>query len=140
MANLTRAEITRRYRERHPEKAKENRRRWVEKNKEKIAAYNKERRRLGLTTQYTPSERAANWRKTKYGLTLKAYAALLFSQEGRCALCEGALTGRLDPVVDHCHQTNRVRGLLCFSCNCALGKLGDTVDRIKQVLHYVTPR
>lgn len=36
-------------------------------------------------------------------------------QAGRCAVCGGALG--VQPIVDHCHRTNRVRGLLCGSCN-----------------------
>jgi recombination endonuclease VII len=48
-------------------------------------------------------------------------------QGGACALCrikfEGYTEGggKLDPVVDHCHNTGYVRGLLCSTCNTALG-------------------
>lgn len=47
---------------------------------------------------------------------LSATAALRLWQAGACAMCS-ASRGRL--LVDHCHRTGLVRGLLCTSCNTA---------------------
>ena len=49
---------------------------------------------------------------------LSAIDALRRWQDGACAMC-GASRGRL--LVDHCHRTGAVRGLLCTSCNTAEG-------------------
>jgi len=39
--------------------------------------------------------------------------------------------------VDHCHQTGRVRGVLCFNCNSAIGKLGDDPDAVRRAAAYL---
>lgn len=54
---------------------------------------------------------------------LSATDALRRWQAGACAMCS-ARRGRL--LVDHCHRTGKVRGLLCTSCNTAegLGRAG----------------
>lgn len=80
------------------------------------------------------------WRERRfkrvYGITLEEYASLYDEQGGRCALCGGESNGRGRLAVDHDHETGRVRGLLCFSCNTALGRL----ERIglDTVLGYAT--
>lgn len=72
-----------------------------------------------------------------YGLTELDYQQLLDKQSGGCALCgEPCATGK-NLAVDHCHTTGRIRGLLCLVCNTALGKLGDTPERLRVVLNYV---
>lgn len=39
--------------------------------------------------------------------------------------------------VDHCHEAGRVRGVLCFSCDAALGQLKDRPDAIRRAAAYV---
>jgi hypothetical protein len=39
--------------------------------------------------------------------------------------------------VDHCHKTGRVRGVLCFNCNSAIGKLGDDPDAVRRAAAYL---
>lgn len=39
--------------------------------------------------------------------------------------------------VDHCHETGRVRGVLCFNCNSAIGKLGDDPDTLRRATAYL---
>jgi hypothetical protein len=68
--------------------------------------------------------------RTRFGITLRQYNVLLKTQKGKCAICrkpEKTLYKRGDIVktkplsVDHCHRTQKVRGLLCFQCNVYLG-------------------
>ena len=59
--------------------------------------------------------------KSKYGLTLAQYNDMLELHQYACGICRRKPKGWL--VVDHCHSTNRVRGLLCVPCNVLLGKL-----------------
>lgn len=70
-----------------------------------------------------------------YGLTPESYRQLLETQRHSCALCEEPFVKT--PHVDHCHDTGRVRGLLCGDCNTSLGKLGDTVESFRKVLRYL---
>ncbi|MFJ4953210.1 endonuclease VII domain-containing protein [Streptomyces sp. NPDC088760] len=55
--------------------------------------------------------------KRNYGLTEAERDALIASQHGLCAICLAAPPAH----VDHCHKTGRVRGVLCFNCNSAIG-------------------
>ena len=84
------------------------------------------------------STRASSLRKY-FGLTPEEYDDLLHSQDGRCALCgthHTDLSRRL--AVDHCHETLEIRGLLCFNCNAALGRLGDSPGAFARVMTYLT--
>lgn len=75
-----------------------------------------------------------NMIKYKYGLTPEDYLQLLESQKHCCAIC-GNKPEKL--VVDHCHTTGIVRGLLCIPCNTGLGKLGDSVAGLTRALNYL---
>ena len=71
--------------------------------------------------------------KRKYGLTLEEFDELLASQGGGCAIC-----GKPDADnVDHDHATGRVRGILCWNCNIAIGQLEDDSDRARAVAEYL---
>lgn len=52
----------------------------------------------------------------------------------KCAIC-GTTKKRL--CVDHDHKTQKVRGVLCFQCNGAIGLL-QTVENIKSAAKYLT--
>lgn len=71
----------------------------------------------------------------RYGLTFAGYSALILDQLGLCAACNLAAP---DLEVDHCHETGRVRGLLCRNCNSALGHARDDVDRLHALIRYLT--
>ena len=74
-----------------------------------------------------------------YGLTPAEYDRLLVSQDGCCAICKSAdsqhWSGRFQ--VDHDHDTNAVRGLLCSPCNGGLGMFKDSVDRLLAAMNYL---
>jgi hypothetical protein len=86
---------------------------------------------------YTPEQRRRWHLKAKYGLTLEEYETMRVEQDGKCAICE---SGTLQLVVDHCHKTGRVRGLLCVSCNASLGLLRDDPEVILRAAQYLNAR
>jgi hypothetical protein len=55
----------------------------------------------------------------------------------QCAACEKNLTRPGDTHVDHCHKTGKVRDVLCFNCNAALGHLSDDPARLTKLLGYI---
>lgn len=77
--------------------------------------------------------------RTKYGLELEQVEQLLIDQNGRCAICQRDITlgGRAGAKVDHCHRTNKVRGVLCSRCNTALGGFKDDRTILFSAIAYL---
>jgi Recombination endonuclease VII len=73
--------------------------------------------------------------KRRFGISAAEYDALLAQQGGACAICRRRSKYRL--CVDHCHLTGRIRGLLCYSCNLALGHLKDDQASLVAALAYL---
>ena len=69
----------------------------------------------------------------RYGLTKTQYTEMLNSQKNSCKICNE----NTNLVVDHCHLTGQVRGLLCNRCNLALGSLRDSVELAIKVVNYL---
>jgi hypothetical protein len=94
------------------------------------------RKRYAEDLAYRQRRRASNaasWRKHKYGLSPQEYYALVARQGGACAICR-----KIKPLcVDHCHLTGKVRGLLCHTCNSALGFWGDSPSLVRRALKYL---
>lgn len=88
---------------------------------------NRERYRADPAVRTAQRHRAL---KCKFGLSANTYDELLVAQGGGCALCRTPRTGRKSLAVDHEHATDRVRGLLCWSCNTTLGRYGDTYESL----------
>jgi len=111
-----------------------------QKNKE---AYNAYMRRW--VSSETGREKKRGYRyKTAYGITLEEYNRLLLSQQGVCGICflpEVFLNKEGQPkhlVVDHDHHTNKVRGLLCHTCNLLLGYCKDNKVLLANAIKYLT--
>jgi hypothetical protein len=71
--------------------------------------------------------------KRQYGLSEAGRDEAIASQKGPGVICLAAPAVR----VDHCHNTGRVRGVLCFNCNSAIGKLGDDPDVVRRAAAYL---
>jgi hypothetical protein len=81
--------------------------------------------------------------KKNFGITIEQYNVLFETQNGKCAICglehNGyARSGRKQNfAVDDCHQTGRVRGLLCGNCNLGIGNLRDNPDILRAAAAYL---
>lgn len=75
-------------------------------------------------------------RKARYGVTPSQYDKLLQFQNYKCAICERTETKR-PMVVDHCHKTGKIRGLLCDGCNIILGRFNDDEEIFKKAIAYL---
>jgi hypothetical protein len=82
--------------------------------------------------------------RSRFGIGLDEYNAMLSAQSGVCAICRRPET-RVDPrtecvralAVDHCHETGKVRALLCCACNAAIGLLQHDPQRALAIAAYV---
>jgi hypothetical protein len=147
---------------RQSEKGQETGKEYRRKNKEKIQSHKKEYRQENLEKirskdkQYyektkdiqnlksreryrkNPDKaRDSSYRKL-YGISLEQYNEILQKQNNRCKICsveQGTVRKRL--VVDHCHKTNLIRGLLCDTCNRSLGLLKDNLEVLRTAVRYL---
>jgi hypothetical protein len=103
------------------------------------------RKNLGYVSQKQRERAAAHpgrmmeyARKHHYGMAPGTYDAMLKAQGGRCAIC-----GTDDPSprrhfsVDHCHDTNKVRALLCGPCNAGIGSLQHDESILLWAIEYL---
>jgi hypothetical protein len=114
----------------HKDREKETRREYLIKNREKVLEkqrkYNKE----------NPLKRKNAVLKNVYGITLVQYNEMFETQEGKCAICQrhqNELTRTL--CVDHDHKTNKVRALLCVTCNTDVSVVENRLEEMTKYLN-----
>lgn len=74
-------------------------------------------------------------RYRKYEIDSVAYQEYLIKQDNKCAICQEPF--KKTPHIDHDHKTGIVRGLLCVSCNHAIGLLKDSTILLKRAAIYL---
>lgn len=86
----------------------------------------------------TKDDRANQHLLNKYGLTLKDRDKLAEIQGG-CGICGTKKPGGRHNTwnIDHCHNTGMVRGVLCWNCNVAIGKLNDDSNLLRRATQWV---
>ena len=76
--------------------------------------------------------------KKAYNITLEDFDNLLKLQKNSCAICLNIFTkGTKFIHVDHCHITNKIRGLLCSHCNVGIGNFFDNVTVMRNAINYI---
>lgn len=74
-----------------------------------------------------------------YGISLDQFNQMLKAQNGRCAICGTAAPGGKGTwKVDHCHNSNKVRALLCNSCNVGIGHLKHSISTLEKAILYLS--
>lgn len=112
---------------------------WGKKNPERLRAKIKECKQK--QKERDPGYQMRSWRKCQYGLSESQYQGLLTEQNFKCAICSESLQVKgpqtSKPMIDHCHETQSVRGILCFYCNTALGKFRDSERILLSAIRYL---
>lgn len=124
---------SRKYQEENKEKLKEKTNIYRKLNKEKIAERQKEIYQKNKDTSFKTYRL-----KSKYNLSIEDYNEMEKSQNFCCMICKkekSLLKGGL--VVDHCHETGKVRSLLCWKCNVGIGSFFDNSTALKQAAEYI---
>lgn len=77
------------------------------------------------------------YRCNRYNITSHTFFVLANLQEGKCAICKNKPENVKELVIDHCHNSNEVRGLLCNTCNTAIGLFKESEDTLKEAIKYL---
>ena len=138
-------EYMKEYREENKEQIAAYKKEYYEENKEQIAAWNKEYREknkeqiAAYMKEYmkeyiiTPTIR----RKWRYGISSEDYDAMLEEQDNKCKICLGEFNDQTVTNIDHCHTTNKVRGILCPHCNRGLGQFKEDIKVLTKAINYL---
>ena len=131
----------------HPEKVKKYCSCWAKKNPEKVKAKHKryylvnteKAKQASINWQKQHPEKRKEWNKWStlkwyYGITKEQFLILRKQQKNKCCICRALL---IKPCVDHCHYTNKIRGLLCPKCNSLLGFAKDNVKILQNAIKYL---
>jgi hypothetical protein len=76
-------------------------------------------------------------KERRYGITQEQFDKMLIDQNNKCKICSIEFKGTKFTHIDHCHDTKRVRGLLCNDCNLALGQFNDNADIMDNAIKYL---
>tara|TARA_R110002153_G_C13079727_1_gene474226 strand:+ start:137 stop:655 length:519 start_codon:yes stop_codon:yes gene_type:complete len=113
---------------------KENRKIYRSNNKEKRNEYLK--RWLKANPEKTRDQKYRH----RYGINIEDYNKMLKQQKGLCKICGSNDYGKKSAkyfVIDHCHTSKKVRGLLCHKCNVILGLCKDNTDILQKSIEYL---
>ena len=106
------------------------------KHKEAISKRRKEKRKAN-PEHYSKIQRKKRL-KQAYGISVEEYEALSKAQGHACAICNTHRTVlKKKLVVDHCHATGKIRGLLCTRCNIGIGLFSDSTLLLHNADRYL---
>lgn len=87
-----------------------------------------------------------NYYKRKYGISYSEYESMCLAVGMKCEICH--IPGRTSAeiaevgspnvlVLDHCHITGKIRGILCRDCNTGIGSLQDDPNLLRNAVQYL---
>lgn len=145
-----RKEALKRWREKNPSKYRES---YTDQNAKRKEARKKymsrpevRERRRELQRQKRAKNPEAYKRETrnthlkkKFGMTIEEVDHMFLAQGSKCAACgESDLRIAAKFCVDHCHERQKVRGILCYRCNVALGLVKDSKQTLLGLVAYLS--
>lgn len=77
--------------------------------------------------------------KYEYDITVDYRNSIIESQNNCCAICGTDKPGGRHNVlhIDHCHDTDSIRGALCDKCNRGLGMFNHSPERMRRAAEYI---
>jgi len=104
------------------------------KNEDALAHYHKTKHLKPYNYEYDKDKKL----KKAYGIGYAEYLTMLEAQNNACAICGTKDTGNRKAFhVDHCHDTGKIRGLLCGNCNSGIGNLRDDINLLQRAIAYL---
>lgn len=88
-----------------------------------------------------PEAARAHSFKRHHGVTREEADRMTEERNNRCDICGNEPSGKGHHPrlhVDHCHETGRIRGMLCGNCNIAIGHMKEDVEHLKKAIEYLT--
>ena len=126
-------EAEKRYRQRHPDRIKKARDKFNAKNPGLNAKRHKQ--------WYQKNKEHVFFRylKWKFGLEKAEYLNIVKASGNKCQICREFRPRKNNKrlMLDHCHKTRAVRGLLCNTCNIALGMFKEDLNILKNAVKYL---
>jgi len=131
-------ESSKKYQSENKEKCKEAWARYRIKHREKRLEYCREYRKNN-PEKFKEYDKIGNQKKRQklYGISPEQFDTLLENQGDRCIVCSTNSPGKKGWCVDHCHETGRIRGILCGKCNMGIGLFDDSTEILKKVISYL---
>lgn len=83
-----------------------------------------------------PDAKRKTFIKYNYGITLDEYNDLLEKQNYSCGIC-GTSEIKRNFDVDHSHENDKIRGLLCPKCNKGIGLFNDDIELLTKAINYL---
>lgn len=109
---------------------------WQKSNRDKMNKYARKWREENPDKDYFYMKNGHLRRK--YNFSIEEYDKMCIDQEWRCKLCLKPLTKTTkNDVVDHCHKTGKVRGILHRMCNTLLGHCRDDISHLELAINYL---
>ncbi len=108
---------------------KEKKQQYYIENKDKILAL---RNKHKLRTKNSHLQ-------NRYGITLEEFNKMLIQQQNKCYICFVHIdeTQKKQLCIDHCHNSGKIRKLLCTKCNTALGLVGENKEILYKMINYI---
>jgi len=132
-----------RYQTKHRKELNDKLKIWQKENPERIIKYRKSYEENNPEKLELKNFRTKAYFLRKIDLSFDEFKTLLKKQKGLCAICTKPETSKHQSgkqrllSIDHCHTTNKVRGLLCKKCNSAIGFFEDNPVLVKKAYDYL---
>jgi len=74
--------------------------------------------------------------KNQYNISVEQYEKMLTNQDNKCAICKQEENNK-SLSIDHNHNSNQIRALLCTRCNMLLGSINEDIELLKKIIAYL---